>query len=825
MLTRICKLRALCLVLFLVASCSLKAQMDGRGVELKGELLSVGINADGSYSISQSGVPGTVLRSDIEADTDSKVLRSLDFPQHQTMQSEFHDQFGSGSQLTLTHTGLPGMPDLVSIFRLYRDQPWGDLQVKVVNTTERAITVQAIRSLHSTEDPIISLNGPVSDDRILSDSYSEDRPQLAIRELADGPDGMHRAVESQLIYNRKSGESLFLGALTSDRLLTIFHLKEQSAGANAKILSYEAVATGTTEIMKGESLRHSPHSEQVSLSLSINPGDSLSSEPLMFSVGTDYHTQLEQYGRVVGLLHKARVTTPTPIGWWSWTAYYFGLNQGAAITNAEWLAENLKQSGYNYFQIDEGYQYARGEYTTPDANLFPRGMGYVGDAVRRNGLTFGVWTAPFEVSERAWVYQNHKDWLLHNAAGQLIHIGYVTDHNDPLYVLDTTNPGAQNYLRQTYSTLYNWGIRFIKMDFMDDTAVEGAYYRPNTTALEAQRIGLEIIRSTVGEDVVLDKDGSPMLNPVGIVDMGRISQDTGHSFEASRDAASGIAARYYMNRNFFVADPDAFTVSTQTVDDQSWHGGQRPLTLDEAKVSIALAAVSGGMFEIGDDLPTLGSSPERLALVKNTNLIDMARLGRASIPADLMTYEPGDKQPSIFLLKEDKRQSILTIFNWTEDERKRSIALKSLGLKEPGQYQITEVFGDKSCCDNSSETINLVQPPHSVRMFKLIDNAIPATPPPFEAHSAAKARAGETLTFSVEGTPTEAPVLICHWDFGDGTTMDGMKVHHTYTEPGEYRVRVTVTSLDAVSNAKTVTVSVSGNIPTRFVPADKKRPE
>ena len=110
-------------------------------------------------------------------------------------------------------------------------------------------------------------------------------------------------------------------------------------------------------------------------------------------------------------------------------------------------------------------------------------------------------------------------------------------------------------------------------------------------------------------------------------------------------------------------------------------------------------------------------------------------------------------------------------------------------------------------------------------MFKLIDNAIPATPPPFEAHSAAKARAGETLTFSVEGTPTEAPVLMCHWDFGDGTTMDGMKVHHTYTEPGEYRVRVTVTSLDAVSNAKTVTVSVSGNIPTRFVPADKKRPE
>lgn len=669
------------------------------------------------------------------------------------------------------------------------------------------------------------MNGPASADRILSDSYSEDRPQLAIRDLGTAPEGMHRAVGSQLIYNRKSGESLFLGALTSDRLLTIFHLKEQPGVAGAQILSYEAVATGTTEIMKGESLKSSPASEQVNLSLPVNAGDSLSSERLMFAVGTDYHAQLEQYGSAVKILHKARVNTPTPIGWWSWTAYYFGLNQGAATTTAQWLAKNLKQSGYNYYQIDEGYQYARGEYITPDANLFPRGMGFVGDEVRHNGLTFGVWTAPFEVSDRAWVFQNHKEWLLHNAAGQLIHIGHVTEQNDPLYVLDTTNPGAQNYLRQTYTTLYNWGVRFIKMDFMDDSAVEGSYYRPNTTALEAQRIGLEIIRSTVGEDVVLDKDGSPMLNPVGIVDAGRISQDTGHTFEATRDAASGIAARYYMNRNFFVADPDAFTVSTQTVDDQSWHGGQRPLSFEEAKVSIALSAVSGGMFEIGDDLPTLGASPDRLALAKNTDLLDMARLGRASIPVDLMTYAPSDGQPSVFLLKEDSRQFILTVFNWTERELKRVITPASLGLKETGKYQITELFEDRSCCDNSSGTINLVQPPHSVRMFKLIDNSFSATPPPFEVQSATSASAGETVAFKVVPSSPEQPVLTGHWDFGDGSTLDGMEVHHTYTHEGQYDVHVTTTGLDAITNSKALKVSISGTISTHFVPEDKKRLE
>jgi hypothetical protein len=328
----------------------------------------------------------------------------------------------------------------------------------------------------------------------------------------------------------------------------------------------------------------------------------------------------------------------------------------------------------------------------------------------------------------------------------------------------------------------------------------------------------------VGESVVLDKDGSPMLNPVGIVDAGRISQDTGHSFDASRDAASGIAARYYMNRNFFIADPDAFTVSTQTVDDQSWHGGTRPLTLDEAKVSIALAAVSGGMFELGDDLPTLGSSAERLALAKNTDLIDMARLGRASTPVDLMTYASGDRQPSIFLLKENERQSVLTVFNWSDEQRTRAINFAGIGLKDPGRYQIVEVFGDLGCCRSSSDTVTLVQKAHSVRVLKLIDNSVPALQPPFEIRSAGGAMAGEPVNLSVVPSSPEAPVLACRWDFGDGSSAEGLEVQHAFTHAGEYAVQATVTGLGAVSNRKTSTVSITGDVSTRFEREAKQRP-
>ena len=277
-----------------------------------------------------------------------------------------------------------------------------------------------------------------------------------------------------------------------------------------------------------------------------------------------------------------------------------------------------------------------------------------------------------------------------------------------------------------------------------------------------------------------------------------------------------------MNRTFYVADPDAFTVSKQVIPDRIWHGNATPLTLDEAEASIALSAVSGGMFEIGDDLPTLGSSPERLALVKNSDLLDMARLSRASLPLDLMTYRPEDKQPSIFLLKEDSRQRILTVFNWTEEKRNHTLALDALGLKANGSYTVTNVLrGGAVPIENGALTIAL--PLHSVRILKLIDTSAPEAVPAFEVHAAAVAEAGDGIAFHADGGSAEAPVLGYHWEFGDGVSADGAEVVHAYTQAGKYTVAVTAKGLNGRTQQKTFGISVMGTVPTVYNPAAKQR--
>jgi alpha-galactosidase len=799
--------------LFAAIACS--AQTNPASLENSGLALSVNTRT-GAYTVREKAGPAR-LTAGVSAKVNGRWLHSSDYPAHEVSSSEPGDHLAA---LTVTHSGLTGQPDLACSLRLHSNPDYAEITVTVRNTTGQSMEVQGIRAIEIRDPKLLELGGPTSALRILSDSFSEDRPAMSIHDFGDDASGLYRGVGSQLLYNRESKQSLFVAALTSESWLTILRLH----APQAKLSGYEVESAGTTELEIENSLQTSPAEDRIELSLPVGSGATISSEPVMLALGPDYHAQLEAYGRIIRDLHHARVSAPTPVGWWSWTAYYFGLNQGAALTNAQFLSEQLKQFGYNFFHIDEGYQYARGDYTSENAANFPDGMKSFEAKVQHLGLTPGIWTAPFEVSERSSIYQNHKDWLVHNAQDQPIHAGFVINNEehkrqlDPLYMLDTTNPGAQNYLRETYGTLaHDWGIRYIKLDFMDDSAIEGRHFRPNTTAMEAQRIGLQVIREAVGENVLLDKDGSVMLNPVGLVDCGRISQDTGHTFESSHDAATGIAARYYMNRNFFVGDPDAFTVSRQTVDEQEWHGGKRPLSLDEARVSIALSAVSGGMFEIGDDLPTLYAGAERMDLVENRDLINMARLGRASTPVDLMTYAPEDTMPSIFVLHESKRQSIVTVFNWTEKERQHQLQLSELGL-QGGSLQISDILGDKTPFQQTPASISMTLAPHSVRMFKVIDSAVPAAAPQMNVHIPDQVLVGQPAEFLANTDANSVAVLDYRWEFGDGTHSSGSEVRHTFTHAGDFTIHLAADGIEGVPFEKTQKISVSGSFDSTFNP-------
>jgi hypothetical protein len=137
---------------------------------------------------------------------------------------------------------------------------------------------------------------------------------------------------------------------------------------------------------------------------------------------------------------------------------------------------------------------------------------------------------------------------------------------------------------------------------------------------------------------------------------------------------------------------------------------------------------------------------------------------------------------------------------------------------------VTIAHAARALADGSARTLDLAQKPHSVCVLELIDESIPAMDPRVEIRSATSVKAGESVAFGATASSGAAPVLACHWGFGDGTGSDGMNVTHTFAHAGGYTVQVTTTGLGATTDRKSVTVSVSGEVSTQFEKDQKVRP-
>jgi PKD repeat protein len=104
------------------------------------------------------------------------------------------------------------------------------------------------------------------------------------------------------------------------------------------------------------------------------------------------------------------------------------------------------------------------------------------------------------------------------------------------------------------------------------------------------------------------------------------------------------------------------------------------------------------------------------------------------------------------------------------------------------------------------------QPPHSVKLIKIIDTSIPAAAPSFSFQISSQAKVGEEVQLSAIASKIGVPALASHWDFGDGVVSDGAIVSHTYTAAGNYTVRFTAEGLDGKSAEKTFSIVVGGSL-------------
>lgn len=260
-----------------------------------------------------------------------------------------------------------------------------------------------------------------------------------------------------------------------------------------------------------------------------------------------------------------------PTIWCSWYHYFTNVTEADMVENIE--AIDRLELPVDVIQLDDGYQTAHGDWLTL-ADRFDSLEG-VADRIRSTGRRAGIWVAPFLVFPDSELAAQHPEWLV-GGPDEPIHAGH--NWNRDLFALDTTHPGAMEWITEVFTTMHRWGYDFYKIDFIYAAAMPGKRHR-DVAPLTAYRSGVEAIRAAIGNSYLLGC-GAPILPSVGLVDAMRISPDTEPQYEprdggdlSQPSVLSAITTgvgRAFQHGRFWVNDPDDLIVRPAVERREEW---------------------------------------------------------------------------------------------------------------------------------------------------------------------------------------------------------------------------------------------------------------
>lgn len=429
----------------------------------------------------------------------------------------------------------------------------------------------------------------------------------------------------------------------------------------------------------------------------LQPGEELTISPLVIFCGESLSELMCQYGAVSGKAMNAR-HVPIKTGWCSWYHYYGSELIDDVRANMEAIRRSSIGDHVHVIQIDDGWNYPSvhsprnwGDWEASGAK-FPGGMKGIADEIKAMGFEPGLWLAPFSVDPASTFFKEHPDLLIQDESGPKCFWG--------VYGLDLTNPGALDFVRETFDRVFNiWGFTYIKIDFLLHAIMEGRRHNPSVTTAQALRRGLEVIREVAGDRFILTC-GCPMGPAVGIADAMRIGMDISHRWHLPLNPGTWpygncsilpgsvyTLGRHWMHRNWWQNDPDCLLVddkgspaevdmfqrefNREFADDPPFG-----LSDEEAGLWSRLVWTTGGLVLLGENLAAI--SPGRLPLLESCFPVN-ERLARR-----VDYYE----DPFLIVMRLEGEPHTISIFNLSD--KTQSVALPRTKLEMPSSWSMRE---------------------------------------------------------------------------------------------------------------------------------------
>ena len=320
----------------------------------------------------------------------------------------------------------------------------------------------------------------------------------------------------------------------------------------------------------------------------------------VFSLAVCRGTFDEAFACWLKLAGITRRVAPALVGYSSWYRHYGNISADKLLQDLDEVITLLGGCELGacqpVFQIDDGYTRV-GDWLEYDDARFPKGLAPLAAKTAEAGLMPGLWLAPFMAEEKSRLYHDHKDWLLHDEAGELVHAG---SNWSGAYALDLDVPEAREYVRTCLSTVTReWGFRLLKLDFL-----YAACLLPSATQNRGQRMAeaLDFLRSCVPEGTYFDLCGVPLVSAFGRTEYCRIGPDVGLDWDdvpymralhrervSTKRSLANTKARAHLDGRVFRNDPDVFFLRRDV-----------KLTDEQRADLLASDATLGGVFFTSD---------------------------------------------------------------------------------------------------------------------------------------------------------------------------------------------------------------------------------
>ncbi len=442
--------------------------------------------------------------------------------------------------------------------------------------------------------------------------------------------------------------------------------------------------------------------------VSVDAGKTIKTDWAVFNpILLEHREPMDKYLEAAARQNKVRVPAESPVGWCSWYHFYTDLSEQDVRNNLQTILEQQEKLPIQLVQIDDGFETQVGDWFSFKPE-FPQGVAPLAGEITKEGLTPGLWLAPFIVHTNSQLIKDHPEWMLRKKNGKLANAGFVWGTLDT--ALDLTVPEALEYACSVVRTAAkDWGYPYLKLDFLYAAAVEGVYHDPSLTRAQVLRMGMEALREAVGPEVILLGCGAPLGSVLGLVEANRIGADVsgdwlpnfkgiGAFFKrepampSARNSIRNILTRATLHQHWWINDPDCLLIRPDT-----------SLTLAEVRSLASAIALTGGSLLVSDDLPKLPVERLRIAEVLVPVIGERARVidwFDEGMPEKLRLDQVGATG----------EWHILANFNWSDKAASREITLADYHLN-PGKYVVREFWSGDIGTISTTQTYKLNQLP------------------------------------------------------------------------------------------------------------------